>query len=95
MHISVNMPIDALRMNLENFSGTCVTSCSYMCTDLKVILIVNLYPFRMIETSYSDIICDWIWKTDRIVTLALFHVIGLANGYTCTVHIHSAISRLG
>ena len=34
------------------------------------------------------------WKTDRIVTLGLFHFIGPANGYTCT-HIHSAITRLG
>ena len=35
------------------------------------------------------------WKTDQIVTLGLFHFIGRANGYTCTLHIHSAITRLG
>ena len=35
------------------------------------------------------------WKTDRIVTLGLFHLIGPANGYTYTLHIHSAIIRLG
>ena len=37
------------------------------------------------------------WKTDRIVTLGLFHFIGPANGYTgtCTLHIHSAITGLG
>ena len=35
------------------------------------------------------------WKTDQIVTLGLFHFIGPANGYTCTLHIHSAITRLG
>ena len=34
------------------------------------------------------------WKTDQIVTLGLFHFIGPANGYTCTLHIHSAITRL-
>ena len=33
------------------------------------------------------------WKADRIVTLGLFHFIGLTNGYTCTLHIHSAITR--
>ena len=35
------------------------------------------------------------WKTERIVTLGLFHFIDPANGYTCTLHIHSAITRLG
>ena len=35
------------------------------------------------------------WKTDQIVTLGLFHFIAPANGYTCTLHIHSAITRLG
>ena len=35
------------------------------------------------------------WKTDRIVTLGLFHFIGPANGYTCTLHIHSVITGLG
>ena len=34
-------------------------------------------------------------KTDRIVTLGLFRFIGPANGYTCTLHILSAIIRLG
>ena len=35
------------------------------------------------------------WKTDQIVRLGLFHFIGPANGYTYTLHIHSAITRLG
>ena len=35
------------------------------------------------------------WKTDRIVTLGLLHFIGPANSYTCTLHIQSAITRLG
>ena len=35
------------------------------------------------------------WKTNQIVTLGLFHFIGPANSYTCTLHIHSAITRLG
>ena len=35
------------------------------------------------------------WKTDRIVTLGIFHFIDPANGYTCTLHIHSAITRFG
>ena len=35
------------------------------------------------------------WKTDQIVTLGLFHFIGPANGYTRTLHIYSAITRLG
>ena len=36
-----------------------------------------------------------IWKTDRNVTLGLFHFIGPANGYIHTLHIHTAIIRLG
>ena len=36
-----------------------------------------------------------LWRTDRIATLGLFHFIGPANGYTCTLHIHSEITRLG
>ena len=35
------------------------------------------------------------WKTDRNVTLGLFHFIGPANGYTHTLHIRTAIVRLG
>ena len=35
------------------------------------------------------------WKTDQIVTLGLFHFIGSANGYTCTLHINSVITGLG
>ena len=35
------------------------------------------------------------WKTDRIVTLGLFYLIGPANGYNCTLHMHSAITTLG
>ena len=33
-------------------------------------------------------------KTYQIVTLGLFHFMGWANGYTCRLHIHSAITRL-
>ena len=33
------------------------------------------------------------WKIEQSVTLGLFHFIGPANGYTCTLHIHSAITR--
>ena len=35
------------------------------------------------------------WKTDRNVTLGLFHFIGPANTYTHTLHIRTAIIRLG
>ena len=34
------------------------------------------------------------WRTDQIVTLGLFHFIGPADDYFCTLHIHSAITRL-
>ena len=38
---------------------------------------------------------DWILETDQIVKLGLFNFIDPANGYTCTLHIHNAITRLG
>ena len=31
------------------------------------------------------------WKTDRIVTLGLFHFIGPADGYTHTLPMHCCI----
>ena len=48
--------------------------------------------------AYYVCICIYVtgfWKTEQIVTLGLFHFIGPANGYTCTLHIHSVITRLG
>ena len=44
--------------------------------------------------SWQTLYVTGFWKTDRIVTLGLFHFIGPANGYTCTLHIHSAVTRL-
>ena len=38
-----------------------------MCTDLKVVLIVNLYPFRIIETSYSDIVSKELQLTYSVM----------------------------
>ena len=37
---------------------------------------------------------DWILKTDRNVTLGLFHFIGPANSHTHMLPIHSAITTL-
>ena len=55
---------------------------------------------KFFYTTFSrSTVCDTyvtgFWITYRIVTLGLFHFIGPANGYTCTLHIHSAITRLG
>ena len=38
-----------------------------MYTDLIVILIVKLYPFRMIETSYSDIVAKELQITYSVM----------------------------
>ena len=46
-----------------------------------------------LDVSYINV--TGFWKTDQIVTLGLCHFIGLANGYTHTLHIHSAITSLG
>ena len=59
----------------------------------------HVVPFKlwMICTVPKDIslYVTGFWKTNRIVTLGLFHFIGPANGYTCTLHMHSTITRLG
>ena len=56
-----------------------------------------MYPYiaNYIATYilYSYVI--GFWKIEQIVTLGLFHFTGPANGYTCTLHIYSAITRLG
>ena len=39
--------------------------------------------------------CDWILENRPNVTLGLFHFIGPANAYTHTLHIRTAIIRLG
>ena len=49
--------------------------------------------FHMYMIGY--IYVTGFWKTNWIVTLGLFHFIGPADGYTCTLHIHSVITRLG
>ena len=49
----------------------------------------------MMKSSSFIAKCDWILETNQIVTLGLFHFIGLANGYTHTLPIYSAITRLG
>ena len=59
------------------------------------IICVNLFVCNMYIYIYIHIYVTGFWKTDQIVTLGLFHFIGPANSYTCTLHIHSAITRLG
>ena len=53
------------------------------------------YVHILSRISVASKIVTGFWKTDQIVTLGLFHFIGPANGYTCTLHIHGAITRLG
>ena len=52
------------------------------------VIYINFYIYIIIYVT-------GFWKTDQIITLGLFHYIGPANGYTCTLHIHSTIARLG
>ena len=48
------------------------------------------------EQFFKFLLCvTGFWKTDQIVTLGLFQFIGPPNGYTHTLHIHSAITRVG
>ena len=58
LHIKVRYCEHAYRCSEDEFGEHYrdLPNYRYLYTDLIVILIVNLYPFRMIETSYSDII---------------------------------------
>ena len=58
-----------------------------MHTKLLYVLLLSILTQNVFVTGF--------WKTDRIVTLGLFHFIGPANGYTHTLHIRTAIIRLG
>ena len=51
---------------------------------------MTILSVNRVEWTYVN----GFWKTNRIVTLGLFHFIGPANGYTCTLHKHSTITRL-
>ena len=44
--------------------------------------------------EFRNSMFTWPWKTEQIVRLGLFHLIGPANDYTNTLLIHSAITRL-
>ena len=48
-----------------------------------------------IVDGYSKLFVTGFWKTHQNVTLGLFHFIGPANAYTHTLHILTAIIRLG
>ena len=52
-------------------------------------IIHNLNGIDILHTCNTHV--TGFWK----ITLGLFHIIGPANGYTCTLHIHSAITRFG
>ena len=75
--------------------------CMYVCVYIYmyIIIIYNIiyiYVFMYIYVCmYIYIYVTGFWKTDRNVTLGLFHFIGPANAYTHTLHIRTAIIRLG
>ena len=55
---------------------------------------LNIKTFTRI-TGPTDPICDWnLENRPNCHTIGLFHYIGPANDYTCTLHIYSAIIRL-
>ena len=58
---------------------------------LKLVITSNNCKIIAMYTTYVT----GFWKTDRNVTLGLFHFIGPANAYTHTLHIRTAIIRLG
>ena len=54
---------------------------------------ILVYYYASVFDTGLPLFVTGFWKTDQIVTLGLFHFIGPANGYTCTLHIH--ITKLG
>ena len=55
---------------------------------------VWIVEISLMKSQIHQSFVTGLWKTDQIVRLGLFYYIGPANGYTCTLHIHSAITRL-
>ena len=55
---------------------------------------MNIKLCWLFACLFVHIIVTGFWKTDRNVTLGLFHFIGPANAYTHTLHIRTAIIRL-
>ena len=61
-------------------------------------LLPSIDSSRKIQTkviSCLDLYVTGYWKTNQIVTLGLFHSIGQLIATLITLHIHSAITRLG
>ena len=55
----------------------------------------TLLPFQIHsnKTVFLKVYVTRFQKTNQIVTQDLFHFIDPANGYTCTLSVHSAITR--
>ena len=69
--------------------------CSLLCFTITHYMSKKRYLGIAKEVVVLCIYVTEFWKIDQIVTLDLFHFIGgPANGYTCTLHIHSAIAGL-
>ena len=49
----------------------------------------------LLPGARADAYATGFWNTDQIVTIGLFHFIGPTNGYTRTLHSHSASISLG
>ena len=64
-----------------------------MCSVFLLVLHVLTYYVTILRDTTLHV--TGFWKTDRNVTLDIFHFIGQTNGYTRTLHIHSVSIRLG
>ena len=71
--------------------NTCVINTYMICCMLDYATL----PYLRSKGIFGGLNVTGYWKTDWIVTLGLFHFICPANSYTCTLHIHSAITGLG
>ena len=71
-----------------------VPVCSYLYVCMCVCMYVCKYAYMYI-CMYAGMYVTGFWKANQIVTLGLFRFVVPANGYTHTLHIHSAVTRLG
>ena len=80
------------KLKSHTYAWRVVHTALFKSEQLLISLEIVFLPFASNCISFVT----GFWKTaNRIVTLGLFHFIGPANGYTCTLHIHSAINSLG
>ena len=95
-HLQSKQGVQNMSILNKDQENTIFWTCVIICMHNYNIMPSFCRPSHILNLlfGYSKYVTGF-WKANHIVTLGLFHFIGPANGYTCTLHIHSAIIRFG